>query len=203
MPAGERRRVARRNDRLEWLRSLAWTDNFSVPIGCGISAANEWLPEATERLDNNGIDSQFNQSTGDSRLSCAKRVFIPHKSSHTTHTRPSLNLLTVCLWTIARTSTLSFIGRYDVLVHGETNLSKRGFSLGRVRVHHMVKPATHVAAVFVSELHGEVSLNRTIGGHPEVTLGHTYTYTYTHALLLNDNNCTRPRRSCRKTVCRT
>ena len=27
MPAGEQRRVARRNERLEWLQSLAWTEH--------------------------------------------------------------------------------------------------------------------------------------------------------------------------------
>ena len=49
----------------------------------------------------------------------------------------------------------------------------------------MVEPATHVGAVLGLELDDEVPLVRTIGAHPEVTLGHTYALSLDHEIVLD------------------
>ena len=49
----------------------------------------------------------------------------------------------------------------------------------------MVEPATHVGAVLGLELDDEVPLVRTIGAHPEVTLGHTYALSLDHKIVLD------------------
>ena len=75
-------------------------------------------------------------------------------------------------------------GNHDVLMDRETNLA-RSLSVDRVWIHHMVKPATHAVAVLVLELDGEVPPVRTIGAHPEVTLGQTYALPLDHKIVLD------------------